>query len=105
MSDRRRKKEVLRPPRMPTVSSARRRWWFSTPIFVAVCLILFTTADERQVAGVADGRQMIFTAVALTESGTLGQARGRDLAVERSGGDSVSRFGLGMAFAQVPAAL
>jgi hypothetical protein len=70
----------------------------------AIAVVLCLAADDRQVARIADGRQMIFTAVALTEAGTLGQARGRDLAVPRPQGDAVSRFGLGMTFAQVPAA-
>ena len=69
---------------------------------LVVCLALFVTTDDRWVASVADGRQMIFTAVAMTESGTLGQARGRDLAVARPAGYSVTRFGLGMTFAQLP---
>ena len=47
---------------------------------------------------------MIWTAIAMTESGTLGQARGRDLTVPRPGGDSVSRYGIAMSVAHVPAA-
>src|SRR6185437_15481852 len=72
------------------------------PVLLVVCLVLLITTDDRQVGGIADGRQMIFGAVALTESATLGQARGRDLAIARPEGDSVSRFGMGMTFAQVP---
>ena len=71
----------------------------------AIALILFLTTDDRHAGAIADGRQMIWTAVAITETGGLGQARGRDLAVARPSGDSVSRFGLGMSFAQIPAAL
>jgi len=78
-----------------------RRIWLLT---AAIALVLGLSVDDRQVARIADGRQMIFTAVALTEAGTLGQARGRDLAVPRPQGDAVSRFGLGMTFAHVPAA-
>ncbi|HXT69537.1 MAG TPA: hypothetical protein VN700_07270 [Vicinamibacterales bacterium] len=48
---------------------------------------------------------MIWTAVAMAETGEIGQARGRDLTVPRPEGDSVSRFGLAMSFAQVPAAM
>ena len=74
-------------------------------LFVVVSVILFATTDDRFPGSTADGRQMIWTAVALAETGELGQARGRDLTVPRPEGDSVSRFGLGMSLAQVPAAM
>jgi hypothetical protein len=71
---------------------------------IAVGAVLGFAADAGLVGRIADGRQMIFTAVAITESGSLGQARSRDLTVPRRAGDSVSRYGLGMSLAQVPAA-
>ncbi|HEV8269540.1 MAG TPA: hypothetical protein VGR00_14950, partial [Thermoanaerobaculia bacterium] len=49
--------------------------------------------------------QMIRTAVAMAETGELGQARGAALTVLRPSGDAVSRYGMGMSFAQLPAAL
>src|SRR5204863_985399 len=70
--------------------------------FAAVTLC--ATLDARHVGVIADGRQMIFTAVAIVESGSLGQARSRDLTVPRPLGDAVSRYGLGMSLAQIPAA-
>ncbi len=73
-------------------------------LLLAVAAVLWMAADPATVGLIADGRQMIFTAVAITEAGSLGQARSRDLTFPRPGGDSVSRYGLGMSFAQLPAA-
>jgi hypothetical protein len=64
-------------------------------LFVVVSLVLFVTTDDRFPGSTADGRQMIWTAVAIAETGEIGQARGRDLTVPRPEGDSVSRFGVG----------
>lgn len=77
----------------------RHRW-----LLLAIIVLLWGTTDDREVGLIADGRQMIFTAVAMTETGSLGQARSRDLTVPRADGDSVSRYGLAMSLAQVPAA-
>ena len=74
-------------------------------LFLFIAAVLFATTDDRFPGSTADGRQMIWTAVAIAETGELGQAPGRDLTVPRADGDSVSRFGLGMSVAQVPAAL
>jgi hypothetical protein len=74
-------------------------------LFVVVSLVLFATTDDRFPGSTADGRQMIWTAVAIAVTGEIGQARGRDLTVPRPDGDSVSRFGLAMSLAQVPAAM
>lgn len=65
--------------------------------------ILLLTTDDRHVGRIADGRQMAWTAIAIVETGEIGQAKARDLAFPRDQ-DSVSRFGMGMALAQVPAA-
>jgi len=70
----------------------------------AVALVLVLTADDRWVGGVADGRQMIRTAIAITESGGIGQARDTDFTLPRAAGDAVSRFGMGTSLLQVPAA-
>jgi hypothetical protein len=74
-------------------------------LLLIVLTVFVLTADDRHVGIVPDGRQMIWTAVAMTESGQLGQARGRDFTYPRDEGDSVSRFGMGMSLAQIPAAL
>ncbi|HET7711632.1 MAG TPA: hypothetical protein VFL80_06855, partial [Thermoanaerobaculia bacterium] len=73
-------------------------------VAIAAALLLLTI-DDRHVGSVADGRQMIWTAVALVETGEIGQARDRDFTFARpQNGDAVSRYGMGMSFAQVPAA-
>jgi hypothetical protein len=74
-------------------------------LLLVVLAVFVLTADDRHVGIVPDGRQMIWTAVAMTETGQLGQARGRDFTIERAAGDSVSRYGMGMSLAQIPAAL
>jgi hypothetical protein len=78
----------------------RHRW-----LLLAIAAVLFLTTDDRHPGVVADGRQMAWTAVAMTESGTIGQARARDLTIPRPGGDAVSRYGLAMSVAQLPAAV
>ncbi|HLA76056.1 MAG TPA: hypothetical protein VJU18_00610 [Vicinamibacteria bacterium] len=47
---------------------------------------------------------MIRTAVAIAETGEIGQAAGRDFTLDREGGDAVSRFGIAMSLLQIPAA-
>lgn len=70
-----------------------------------VLLVLVLTIDDRHIGSVADERQIIWTAIAITETGELGQARGRDFSLLREHvGDAVSRYGMGMTLAQVPAA-
>src|SRR5262245_54891219 len=88
------------PPQPAAPPFGRTHRW----LLVAIVAVIFATADDRHVGLVADGRQMIWTAIAIAETGTIGQARARDLTFPRDGGDSVSRFGMGMSFAQVPAA-
>ncbi len=67
-------------------------------------LILVFTLDDRHAGRVSDGRQMLRTAVAIAETGELGQARGAVRTVPRPEGDAVSRYGIGMSLAQLPAA-
>ena len=74
-------------------------------LLLIVLAVFVLTADDRHVGIVPDGRQMIWTSVAMTESGQLGQARGRDFTYPRAAGDSVSRYGMGMSLAQLPAAV
>jgi hypothetical protein len=74
-------------------------------LLLVVLAVFVLTTDDRHVGIVPDGRQMIWTAVAMTETGQLGQARGRDFTIARDGGDSVSRYGMGMSLAQLPAAV
>ena len=71
-----------------------------------VLLLLALIGDDRHVGLVADGRQMIRTAVAIVETGEIGQARGRDFTFERpEHNDAVSRFGMAMSLLHVPAAI
>ncbi len=70
----------------------------------AAAVVLLLTTDDRHVGSVADGRQMIWTAVAMAETGSIAQARDRDFTFARPEGDAVSRYGMGMSFAQLPAA-
>lgn len=71
---------------------------------LGVLLALALVADDRHVGLIADGRQMIRTAVAIAETGEVGQAAGRDFTIEREAGDAVSRFGMATSLLQVPAA-
>src|SRR5262249_19369205 len=88
-----------------TEPTVRRRGLLRTHAWLLAIVVgvLFVTTDDRHAGHTGDGRQMIWTAVAIAETGEIGQARGRDLAVPR-GLDAVSRFGMGMTIAQVPAA-
>ena len=90
---------VPAPPHAPSFLRAH------ALVFAIVVFVLFVTTDDRHAGDITDGRQMIWTAIAIAETGGIGQAPGRDLAVPRPGGDSVSRYGMGMSLAQVPAAL
>lgn len=71
---------------------------------LAVLLALALIGDDRHVGLVPDGRQMIRTAIALAETGEIGQAIGRDFTLERPQGDAISRYGMATSFLQVPAA-
>ncbi len=75
--------------------------------WVALCVVavaLLLTMDDRYAGAIADGRQMTWTAIAIVETGEIGQARGRDFTWPRAQGDAVSRYGMAMSLAQVPAA-
>lgn len=89
-----------RSARAPVRATSRAVW----PAVALVGLVLFLTIDDRYPGAIADGRQMSWTAVAIAETGEIGQARGRDFTWPRAQGDSVSRYGMGMSLAQVPAA-
>lgn len=99
-SDRRRDAPAQGGAEPGRVRSERPLWC----ALLVVALVLAAMTDDRHVGEVADGRQMIRTAIALAESGTIGQARDRDFTLPREGGDAVSRFGMGMSLLQVPAA-
>ena len=71
---------------------------------LAMLVLLAALADDRHVGLIADGRQMIRTAVAIAETGEIGQARERDFTIARPAGDAVSRFGMATSLLQVPAA-
>jgi hypothetical protein len=66
--------------------------------------LLAAVGDDRHVGLIADGRQMIRTAVAIAETGEIGQAQGRDFTFDRPDGDAVSRFGMATSLLHVPAA-
>ena len=87
---------MARPP-APSPSSPARR------ALLAVAAVLALTADDRHAGKVSDGRQMIGTAVAITETGGIGLAKGAPRTVDR-GDDAVSRYGFGTPLAQLPAA-
>ena len=88
----------------PTGGARPPRDWTIAATVLAVLVLLLVIGDDRHVGLVPDGRQMIRTAVAITETGEIGQARGRDFTLDRPGGDAVSRYGLAMSLLQVPAA-
>ena len=94
----------------PAKAPARRleaRSWRRSPLLkpvLAVAIVLLATIDDRHAGKVSDGRQMIRTAVAITQTGELGQARGAVWTTPRPEGDAVSRYGIGMTLAQLPAA-
>ncbi len=52
-----------------------------------------------------DERQIIWTAVAIAETGQLAQALGHDFTYVTADGRAVSRYGMGMSLAEVPAAM
>ena len=72
---------------------------------VVVALVLAATTNERTLGSVPDERQIAFTAVALSELGEIGIARGPTFAFSRPGGDSVSPYGMGLSFVEVPVTL
>lgn len=92
--------------RASTARSRERRRRDRTVLYaaLAVLLALAATGDDRHVGLVADGRQMLRTAIAIAETGEIGPARGRDFTLPREGGDAVSRFGMATSLLQVPAA-
>jgi hypothetical protein len=79
------------------------------PLAAALLLtaaVLAVTADERYFGLVIDGRIMVRTAVSMVTLGEIGIARGQAVGIDRPGGDSVTRYGLGPSFTlAVPVAL
>ena len=70
-----------------------------------MALVLAATTSERTIGSVPDERQIAFTAVALSELGEIGTARGPTFSFPRPGGDSVSPYGMGLSFVEVPVTL
>jgi hypothetical protein len=78
------------------------------PPFLPLCVVgavLFATVDDRHVGRVPDERQIVRTAVAIAETGQIGQAAGRDFSYRAPDGRFVSRWGLGMSLVEVPEAV
>lgn len=104
--ERRRRESIRAAARGAGPAPPRGRRPLDRPLAFAVLgvlLLLAAVADDRHVGLIADGRQMIRTAVALVETGGIGQARGRDFTWERES-DAVSRFGMATSLLQMPAA-
>ncbi|HEV8269539.1 MAG TPA: hypothetical protein VGR00_14945, partial [Thermoanaerobaculia bacterium] len=74
-------------------------------LLAAIALLLLLFSDDRHSGKFSDGRFLIRTAVAIAETGEIGQARGPAPLVARKDGDAVSRYGLGMSLCHLPAAL
>jgi hypothetical protein len=62
---------------------------------LVVAAVLAATADERLYGLLTDGRMAVRTAVSMATLGEIGIARGEAVAVDRPGGDSVTRYGMG----------
>jgi hypothetical protein len=58
-------------------------------------LLLAATAEERTFGTISDEQQMIYTAVAMTQTGELGIARGQLFMVHRREGDALAPYGMG----------
>jgi hypothetical protein len=86
----------------PGISGHRLRSWL-IPLAV-VAIVLLATMDDRHVGACADERQIIWSAIAITETGQMAQARGHDFTLVTAHGQAVSRYGMGMTLAQIPAA-
>src|SRR3954462_4796503 len=89
-----RRQRATASPRDASAASDRRTpgaFWIALGA-AALCLVF--TIDDRYAGAIPDGRQMSWTAVAIAETGQIGQARARDFTWARTGGDGVSRYGL-----------
>ncbi len=63
--------------------------------FAVLVLLLAATAEERTFGTISDEQQMLYSAVAMTETGELGIARGQLFTVHRKAGDALSPYGMG----------
>lgn len=86
----------------PPIGPTRSR--FSLAV-VLVAVALAATTNERTIGSVPDERQIASTAVALSELGEIGTARGPTFTFPRPGGDAVSPYGMGLSFVEVPVTL
>jgi hypothetical protein len=96
-------------PKRPSGKSepgTKRRLLSPRIALAAVFVVLAGTMDDRFADRPSDSWQMLKTAIAITETGEIGQAAGPQAprALFRKEGDAVSRYGMGMSLVQVPAA-
>ena len=67
-----------------------------------VLLVLLATTDERSFGTIPDGKQMLSAGAAFAFAGEIGVSRAFATAVPREGGDSVSRYGMGLSLLYAP---
>jgi len=96
MKRRRRKPEAAsgRPSEEAPEPAAARTPRVGLLAFAVTALLLAATCDERFSGLITDGQQMLSTAGSMVFFGELGISRDFVVAVARSGGDAISRYGL-----------
>ncbi|HQP84709.1 MAG TPA: hypothetical protein PLL76_00515 [Thermoanaerobaculia bacterium] len=67
-----------------------------------VLLVLLATTDERSFGTIPDGMQMLSAGAAFSFSGEIGVSRAFATAAPRDGGDSSSRYGMGLSLLYAP---
>lgn len=71
---------------------------------VAAFVLLCATANERTFGTITDENQVLYTAFSMAESGEIGIGRGQLFSVNRTEGDAVSPYGMGLSFLEFPVA-
>ena len=80
-------------------------WLRSRPPLAAallVLLVLMATTDERSFGTIPDGMQMLSAGAAIAFDGEIGVSRAFATAAPRDGGDSCSRYGMGLSLLYAP---